>query len=346
MRSLASGVRNHRYLWVLLCLVPLGISLWGAGAPDDLGERLQRSVENAPEEVRGAVESGLERGDVNFVLFSLPGHKLDGAFLGRDTKAHWLLAMTSLVLFVTAVVFLFPRGGTTATGLTITAIVTATVGVVLLLGIQWVAEVTQDWVLVGFSPKIIVFYVLKFIGTSYRGAADPNNGFLLSMLGFTFGVGFCEELVKVLPVWFRAVNFGRIGPRGVIAIGFASGVGFGVSEGIIYSTQWYNGVQPLLTYVVRFVSCVALHAVWAATAGLTLFRRRGEVESSESFLEAVAMLVAVLSVPMVLHGLYDTALKREMYLVAFLAAAVSFGWFFRLLSQAQEGVSQKSPATT
>ena len=50
--------------------------------------------------------------------------------------------------------------------------------------------------------------------------------------------------------------------------------GFGVSEGITYASSYYNGVEELPIYVVRFVSCVALHAMWSAAAGITLCERQ------------------------------------------------------------------------
>lgn len=201
---------------------------------------------------------------------------------------------------------------------------------------QWIAEFTQGMVLVGLGPKVIVFYVLKFIGYSYRAALDPENAFVLSLLGFTLGVGFCEELTKVLPVWWRARGSDRLDPRGIVALGFASGVGFGVSEGVTYSQDMYNGIEPVLIYVVRFVSCVGLHAVWAATAGLTLYRRVDVVAAEGGFVGKVVTLMGVLAVPMLLHGLYDTALKRDLNLLALATAVVSFGWFFWQLVQVEE----------
>ncbi|MCE9584740.1 MAG: hypothetical protein K8T20_19795, partial [Planctomycetes bacterium] len=41
-------------------------------------------------------------------------------------------------------------------------------------------------------------------------------------------------------------------------------------------------------------------------------------------------VLKLLSVSMVLHGLYDTLLKRDMEFPALLVAAASFGWFFWL----------------
>jgi hypothetical protein len=43
--------------------------------------------------------------------------------------------------------------------------------------------------------------------------------------------------------------------------GMASGIGFGIAEGIMYSGRYYNGVAGADIHYVRFLSCVALHAI-------------------------------------------------------------------------------------
>jgi RsiW-degrading membrane proteinase PrsW (M82 family) len=129
-------------------------------------------------------------------------------------------------------------------------------------------------------------------------------------------------------------------------LGLASGAGFGVSEGITYASSYYNGVEELPIYLVRFISCVALHAIWSAAAGIKLCERqqlvKARIGNSAVFLEYLFYLLAIVSVPMVLHGLYDTLLKKQMDVIALLVAVVSFAWMaikierlYRLESAAQ-----------
>ena len=94
----------------------------------------------------------------------------------------------------------------------------------------------------GPGRKGLLFYVVKFIGFSYRCAEDPSNGFLLSFIGFTMGVGLCEELVKAVPLLWHFKTYGTMSWRAACLWGFASGVGFGVAEGIMYSSRYYNGI--------------------------------------------------------------------------------------------------------
>lgn len=94
---------------------------------------------------------------------------------------------------------LFPQGAATIPQLAGALAITATAGIVSLLIFQYLAELSQAVVLRGGGIVAIVFWIVKLIGFSYRAALDPENGFLLSLFGFTMGVGLCEEFVKLIP---------------------------------------------------------------------------------------------------------------------------------------------------
>ncbi|MFL5241331.1 MAG: PrsW family glutamic-type intramembrane protease [Gemmataceae bacterium] len=181
----------------------------------------------------------------------------------------------------------------------------------------------------GRSIIVLIFYIVKFIGFSYRAALDPDNGFLLSFLGFTLGVGFCEELVKALPVLWHYRERNNQSWRGAFLWGLASGAGFGIAEGIMYSSRYYNGFAGPGIYFVRFISCVALHALWSGSVGISVRRRREMMQQGEEWYDYVFALFLIIGVPMVLHGLYDTLLKRGEMLqngMALAVAIATFGW--------------------
>src|SRR5262249_15113349 len=124
----------------------------------------------------------------------------------------------------------------------------------------------------------LIMLILAFIGWSYRSALDPDSDLLLSAVGVTFGVRLCEELTQALPLF---IYFGRdaaMGWRGACLWGLASGVGFGVSEGIMYAGDHYNGISGGEIYIVRFISCVALHAMWAGSVGIAIERHVEDYE--------------------------------------------------------------------
>jgi RsiW-degrading membrane proteinase PrsW (M82 family) len=141
-------------------------------------------------------------------------------------------------------------------------------------------------------------------------------------------------LTKALPVIVLLHANEKLGWRAACTLGLASGVGFGVAEGIMYSGSYYNGVVGYDIYLTRFISCVALHATWTASIAVMAEQNMGGFgteETSDWFLH----LFYILAVPVILHGLYDTLLKRDMGGYALLVALLSFAWLMFMLERAR-----------
>ena len=67
-------------------------------------------------------------------------------------------------------------------------------------------------------------------------------------------------------------------------------------------------------------------AMWAGAVGITVYRRQAwltEAEGGWMYCMRVAQMVLI---PMILHGLYDTLLKKDQEMWALGVAALSFGW--------------------
>jgi RsiW-degrading membrane proteinase PrsW (M82 family) len=94
----------------------------------------------------------------------------------------------------------------------------------------------------------------------------------------------------------------------------------------MYAGDHYNGISGGEIYIVRFVSCVALHAIWAASVGIAIARHIEDYEEASDNGEFAFFMLRMLAVPMVLHGLYDTLLKKDMNVYALVIAVLSFGW--------------------
>src|SRR5262249_54838152 len=117
--------------------------------------------------------------------------------------------------------------------------------------------------------------------------------------------------------------------------GFASGVGFGIAEAIMYAGDYYNGISPAGIYIVRFVSCVALHGIWTAAVGLFLHKHQHLLQGDLEWHELIVRILFLVSVPMILHGFYDTLLKKDMAGLALIPAIVSFGWLVWCVEKAR-----------
>ncbi len=93
-----------------------------------------------------------------------------------------------------------------------------------------------------------------------------------------------------------------------------------------YSHDFYNGILSADIYWVRFISCVALHAIWAASSGIAVFDRQGEFQDPGEWTDFAKSVLQVVAVPMVLHGLYDALLTHNYHLMALGVAVLSFFW--------------------
>jgi RsiW-degrading membrane proteinase PrsW (M82 family) len=342
-----TSVRRHLHWLLVLALIPLAFSLLQKDKEKE-GEfkaRLIRTMEKAPQDVQLRVAQILqsEQATLDDLLRALPNERLDGAHLSRKTWMHWLYAGLTTAMFFGFLLLIAAREDANPLHLLGIGFFTGTIGILFLLAVQFLAEWTQGYWVTGRSILVIFFYIAKFIGFSYRSALDPDNNFFLSFFGFTCGVGFCEELCKALPLLCHYRRRPTLSWRGALLWGLASGVGFGIAEGIMYSRDYYNGIGPAGIYVVRFVSCVALHAIWSASVGITLDRNQALIQGDLRWFEFIPPLVRILGVAMVLHGLYDTLLKKEMNALGLIVAVASFLWLAWQIGRVR-GAEAETPA--
>jgi RsiW-degrading membrane proteinase PrsW (M82 family) len=336
----SGSIREYAYLLLLLALVPLVFSLLRKEeSQSSFLDRIQTSLEKAtPEELAlaGPVLSKTESGGVELddPLRVLPGGKLLGAHLPRDSAMHWIYAAIAAAGFLILALAFFSVERANPLHLLGIGLFTGTVGIVFLLLVQFCSHFRLGRI--HFRGVVgLIMLILAFIGWSYHSALDPDSNFLLSMVGFTFGVGLCEELTKAIPIFFYFQRVAAMGWRGACLWGLASGVGFGVSEGLMYSGDHYNGISGGEIYIVRFVSCVALHAMWAASVGIAIAQHLDDYERVSDWQAFALFALRMLAVPMVLHGAYDTLLKKDMNSWALVTALISFAWLVVQIERAR-----------
>jgi RsiW-degrading membrane proteinase PrsW (M82 family) len=295
------GPREYLYWVFSLALLPLAFSL--GQPPDDTEARFHRTINQAPPGVRHRIEK-LEHdpfATLDDVFDILPGNRIMGAFAPRFTKIHWAFAGLAVALFLGVAMAGFPRGGADPRVLLGVGLFTATGGIMILLVVQ----------------PFFTFTVIDVL-------TDTKN-FTVSVCGFILGVGLFEEMAKLLPLLWRI----RRGPqrwRASCLWGLASGAGFGVAEGVFYSEQFYNGVSELDSYLVRFFSCVALHAIWTASAGLSLCANSRIISAPDDKAVLAATILKAVAVPAILHGIYDAVLQYHYDIAVLVVAMISFGY--------------------
>lgn len=191
--------------------------------------------------------------------------------------------------------------------------------------------------LVFFLTQILVFLLWDILGLPnmnlFYNLVDAP--FPISAFGFVFGVGFTEELVKLLPLIFilRKAKEPLI-PQTMVFYGLMSGIAFGVYEGVQYQMT-VNAEQEydiaFFLNIARLTSLPFLHACWCGIAGYFLSfaylypkYRRG--------LFALSIIV-----PMLIHGLYDTFAN-----IPFLSLIFVFIGLMLLVVYLKQGVNYQS----
>ena len=341
----AGKARPYHYLVLLLALLPLAWSTLRPTSAQTLGARIKLTITHHPE-VMPELDALPDDATTAQLCAILPGDRVEGALLAYDTYAHWGLAALSAAGFFGLVLLLFPPGHTKVWHLLAIGTFTGTAGILLLLGFQWLAFHMP--LFRGGSIVTVVLDLIWLIGQSYRMALG-DHGLVVSALGFTAGVGFCEEACKAIPLLFKVRgptgNGGGFASwRSAMLWGLVSGVGFGVSEGVTYSHDYYNGILGGQIYAVRFVSCVALHAIWAAAVGIAIYRRRAHFVGHLKLMDWLLQTLLVVVVPMCLHGLYDTLLKQQYDLAALTVALASFGWLTWQVELAKRKLDPPTPS--
>jgi RsiW-degrading membrane proteinase PrsW (M82 family) len=337
-RSLSFSGGRPRMLYLVFALAFLPLIFQTLSNKAELEERLTHTFAAHPD-----IESKLDSLKSTSDFFALlPDGRIEGAHLSYYTRVHWAYAAIAAAGFFVVCWLLFDPGKATIAQWFIVLGVTGTVGIVSLLAFQWIADVTQGVWLTGGSVLVLLFYIVKFIGFSYSAAADPHTNFWLSFFGFTFGVGLCEEVTKALPVIVWLGEDKKLDWRAACILGLASGVGFGVVEGIMYSGEHYNGLMSADIYLTRFISCVALHATWTAAVCLMAVRNLSGFNTSEAT-DWTLHLLLIISVPAIMHGLYDTLLKKGFDGYALAVALASFAWLAFMLERARSSDEEYTP---
>ena len=158
-----------------------------------------------------------------------------------------------------------------------------------------------------FTIQIAIFVLVSILDINqfnpfYRLIGD-NNSFIERVIGFTFGVGVFEELIKIFPV-FLFLKYAKEPqlPQTMVFYGLISGIGFGVFEGVMYqitvnSKLEYN--ESFFLNIARLTSLPFLHSIWSGISAYFL---------AFSFINPTkrySLWILAIMIPAILHGLYD-----------------------------------------
>lgn len=316
--------------WVLLvALLPLVLSSrYGSQASFD--EILNQTYLNHPELDPASIKAAET---LREAAIQMPDHRFEGAWLPADTYWHWGWALASCGAFGGLLLGMWPEGKSRGRIISAAMLASGTMGLFLLTGFKLLAY-GPGHTRIG-SPRrlisaIFVTVLFWFLWHSYRGAMDGSSGLIPSFFGYTLGVGLCKELCKAVPV----VIYLKTDPRHqtlhtACLIGMASGVGFGAAEAFCYSIDYFNGLADVWVYLVRFVTCVCVQAVW--TGGVAVLMSSNRDYLTFTWTGVLGFVAFYLSPAMILHGLYNTLLIHRYDIAAAVCALASFVWLQWLL---------------
>lgn len=167
---------------------------------------------------------------------------------------------------------------------------------------------------VNLKRTLFVFFLTQFLilllfglqvlpGISHIYSLTESSSIFEQLIGYVFGVGLLEEIIKALPIYFIAkYSKEPLIPQTLVFYGLISGTGFGASEGVLYQT----GINAQLDYdtaffmnVARLTSLPFLHSIWSGIAGyfISFANLYPKYRKSLYFL--------AIGIPAVLHGFYD-----------------------------------------
>lgn len=131
-----------------------------------------------------------------------------------------------------------------------------------------------------------------------------ETSFPTSLLGFTLGVGFTEELAKMIPLYIILRNAKEpLIPQTVVYYGLMSGIAFGVWEGVQYQMTINAEQQYDVSFflnIARLTSLPFLHACWCGIAAY--FLAFAQLYPKYRY----GLYTLALTIPALIHGLYDT----------------------------------------
>ncbi len=169
---------------------------------------------------------------------------------------------------------------------------------------------TRSTILIFFLLQVLVFVMWDVLHLpnwpviSFFYSLTESKVWLLRLVGFIMGVGLCEELIKAIPIFILLKRAKEpYVPQTLVFYGLMSGIAFGVFEGV----QYQMTVNAELDYnsaffmnIARLTSLPFLHAIWAGTAGYFLAFANLYPKYR------ISLYVLAISIPAIIHGLYDT----------------------------------------
>ena len=179
-------------------------------------------------------------------------------------------------------------------------------------------------------------------------AWTTGDSFILRATGFVCGVGLVEETCKAIPLLVFGLKKGKITcVKDGLFLGFMSGLGFAVAEGIAYSMGATNDALQadsgaveraasfqVIQIIFRMMSSPMLHAAWAGTVGWFI----GLASTRKA--PRWPIIVVGIAFMAALHGMNDVVAGTILHL---LIGAISIIILMAYITHGEESASNAIP---
>lgn len=216
------------------------------------------------------------------------------------------------------------------------------VGLALLFAVQKIGHSQLEHFKMLHGKAALFSLISWVVGWLYQGAFDPNVGMVHRVLGFVFGVGLCEEFVKIIPVMLFLLFLRKSPPQNdekelrlskeMVLIGIFSGIGFGIGEAVsCYSPTAGNGMYQSL--IARWFALISSHAVWTGIVAQILWMIRDDLRKS-SWKKVILIGLGVSMSSGLAHGIYD--LICGYWTLAVITSAACIFLFLHLIRECEK----------
>ncbi len=209
-------------------------------------------------------------------------------------------------------------------------------------------EVFMKGIKFGFFTAIIgmalLFIVQGFPVISGFYKQINSHSLIEKIIGFVLGVGICEEVCKLLPLFIWRKDLAKLPASSVIFLGMISGFGFAIPEtagqyaiktaaqtalrtqmnnGFDFYAIWGMGVSGIL---LRLITLPILHAAWTGICSWYLWKALQE--RKEDFYKTLCYGIGYAAL---IHGIYDVACSYpHWYIVLAVISLLSLCQFVAL----------------
>jgi hypothetical protein len=185
----------------------------------------------------------------------------------------------------------------------------------------------------GHLYLLLALLAVLIVGGGYAFTAMHDLNLFLHMLGFTFGVGLCAELGKLIAAsLLLSPILALTKSRRSLLPFILTGLGFGLGEALFYFRDYAGTETAWLAYWLRGTWSVLLHISWCTISGYMVLQYNEDVPEPAALINVFqelfwGMVIAMLPAA-ILHGVHDALLAHDEvgYAVLFGMLSMVLGW--------------------